>query len=118
MPPCLKTWEVFGDADSADYLSSAATLDQYRVACHYFHARLALVARGFAVGELEAIFNDTMPNYIREGHDVDRSKGAKEFERAYNWIQDRLVERLCAYAYLWLETEGGKDYKNRESRAT
>ena len=109
-PPANETWDVFGDSDSGTYLLSAATLDQYEIACYFFHARLALVARGFSVDESQAIFNATMPAFIREGSDTDRRKCTQEFERAYNWVQDRLVDRLCAYAELWLK--GGRGMRD------
>ena len=59
-----------------------------------------------------------MPAFIREGSDTDRRKCTKEFERAYDWVQDRLVDGICAYAELWLKSEGGKDYRDHEIRAT
>lgn len=117
-PAAKKTWDVFGDSDSGTYLWFAATLDQYQIAYYYFHARLALVACGFTVDELHTIFDATMPLFIREGSEFNQKKSRKVFERTYNWVQDRLVERLCAYAKLWLKSEGGKDYKEQEIHAT
>lgn len=70
-PSAPETWKVFGDSDSVNYLSSATTLDQYWVACYYFHACLALVACEFAASELEAIFKDTVPNWICDGYKVE-----------------------------------------------
>ena len=116
-PPHDKTWEVFGDSGLAEYLSAATTIEQYHIACYYFHCRLALVARGFHLNELQAIFKVTMPNFIREGCDADRKHCARVFEGAYNWVEDQLVARLRAYAELWLKSEGGKEYRVRETRA-
>ena len=83
----------------------------------HFHCRLALVARGFHLNELQAIFKATMPDFIREGWDADRERCARVFEDAYNWVEDQLVARLRAYAELWLESEGGKEYRVCETRA-
>ncbi|MCJ1264022.1 hypothetical protein MMC22_003893 [Lobaria immixta] len=112
-PPVEKTWEVFGDTDSTNYLSSARTEAEYETGCRYFHARIALIAREFTVDELTQIFHATLPKFIRDGEDYARRKANKIFEDAYDWVQDKIVERLRAYAKLWLKTEGGEVYSTR-----
>lgn len=117
-PPTKHTWDVFGDADSGAYLQSAANVDQYKTTCYYFYACLALVACEFSVDKLQAISKVTMPDFIYEKLDTDQRKCFKQFERVYNWVQNRLVERFCAYAKLWLKSKREKDYEKQEIYTT
>ena len=112
-PPVNKTWEIFGDQDSTDYLSSAANMAEYKIGCRYFHSRLALIARGFSIDEIKNIFHATMPPFLEEGEDYERKQACRMFEDEYDWVTDKLIERICGYASLWIETQGGQDYKQK-----
>ena len=112
-PPIAETWHVFGDNLSKAYLQSASTLSEYKIACRYFHARLALVARGFIIGELEQIFASCRPPFLEDSDDFDLSVASREFEDQYNWVEDRLVERLRGYAKFWLKSPGGSCYRDQ-----
>lgn len=75
---------------------------------------LLFIACGFFVDKLNTIFNITMPFFSREKSKINQKKYAKVFEHAYNWVQDRLVERLCTYSELWLKSKRWKNYKEQE----
>lgn len=70
-PPTKNTWKVFSNTDSCIYLQSAANINQYKTTYYYFYSRLAFVAYGFSVDELQAIFKATMLNFIHERSNID-----------------------------------------------
>lgn len=86
------------------------------MACRYFHARLSLVARGFNIEELKQIFSSCLPFFLTIGEDYERNLARQYFEEQHDWVEDRLVERLRAYATDWLETPGGSLYKEQYLR--
>lgn len=47
---------VFGDVPSAQFLRSAANLEEYGRYVKYFHGRLVLLVRGLHLPEVEALF--------------------------------------------------------------
>lgn len=112
-PPVTRTWQVFGDSKSTTYLKSSTTLDEYEIACRYFHARLALVARGFSTDELLQIFNSCLPSFLQDGDDYERKLAYQAFEREYDLVEDKLVEKIQAYANAWLNSEGGSYYREQ-----
>lgn len=65
-PPTNKTWEVFGNQDLTDYLSSVNNMAEYKHGCRYFHARLALIARGFSIDELKKHIQCNSPTVPRK----------------------------------------------------
>lgn len=112
-PPVAETWQVFGDSLSTAYLQSASNLDKYKIACRFFHARLALVARGFNIDELKQIFTSCLPAFLRNDYmDYERKRASREFEKQHDWVEDRLVERIRGYAKLWLQSPGGSYYRD------
>ncbi len=110
-PPTNKTWEVFGDQDLTDYLSSANNIAEYKNSCWYFHARLALIARGFSIDELKNIFNAILLQFLEDDEEYNRKTACRTFEDEYDWVMDRLIERIRAYAQLWINSLRGSDYK-------
>ncbi|MCJ1266411.1 hypothetical protein MMC22_006296 [Lobaria immixta] len=113
-PPVAETWQVFGDSLSTAYLQSASNSDKYKIACRYFHARLALVARGFTIDELKQIFTSCLPAFLRNDYmDNERKRAFREFEKQHDWVEDRLVERIRGYAKLWLQSPGGSYYRDQ-----
>ena len=113
-PPASETWQIFGDSRSTEYLQSTTTIESYQVACRYFHARLALVARGFTIEDLKTIFQSCLPSFLKEGEDDDRRVAFEVFEVEHEWVEARLMERFRGYANLWLQSPGGSDYKQRD----
>lgn len=113
-PPVAETWQVFGDYLSTAYLQSASNSDKYKIACRYFHARLALVARGFTIDELKQIFTSCLPAFLGNDYmDNERKRAFREFEKQHDWVEDRLVERIRGYAKLWLQSPGGSYYRDQ-----
>lgn len=45
--------------------------------------------------------------FVRQADKFDKKAASKCFEEAYDWVQDKLVERLHAYAKLWPATPLG-----------
>ncbi len=84
---------------------------EYKNGCRYFHARLALIARGFSIDELKNIFNATLPQFLEDDKEYNRKTAFRTFEDEYDWVMDRLIERIRAYAQLWIDSLGGSDYK-------
>lgn len=112
-PPASETWQIFGDNRSTEYLQSTTTMETYQVACRYFHARLALVSRGFTIEDLKTIFQSCLPSFLKEGEDYDRRVAFEVFEAEHEWVEARLMDRFRGYANLWLQSPGGLDYKQR-----
>ncbi len=110
-PPTNKTWEVFSDQDLTDYLSSANNMAEYKNGCQYFHARLALIVRGFSINELKNIVNATLPQFLEDDKEYNRKTAYRTFKDEYDWVIDELIERIRAYAQLWIDSLGGSDYK-------
>lgn len=113
-PPASETWQIFGDNRSTEYLQSTTTMESYQVACRYFHARLALVARGFTIEDLKTIFQSCLPSFLKEGEDYDRRVAFEVFEVEHEWVEARLMDRFRGYANSWLQSPGGSDYKQRD----
>lgn len=113
-PPAAETWKVFGDIRSTEYLQCKTTMESYQVACRYFHARLALVSRGFNIDDLKTIFQSCLPSFLKEGEDYDRRVAFEVFETEHEWVEARLMDRFRGYANLWLQSPGGSDYKQRD----
>lgn len=109
--PVGKTWAVYGAKHSGDYLRSLDTFDAYKIACRYFHAWLALVARGFSIDELKHIFTTCLPSFLKDADDYERKLALKEFENGYVWVEEQLVTRIKAYATTWLESATGTRYQ-------
>lgn len=86
---------------------------EYKIGCRYFHSRLALIARGFSIDEIKNIFHATMPQFLEEGEDYERKQACRIFEDEYDWVTDKLIERIREYASLWIDTQGGQDYKQK-----
>lgn len=110
-PPTNKTWETFGDQGSTDYLSAASNMVEYKNGCRYFHARLALIARGFSIDELNNIFNATLPQCLEEDEEYNPKTACRTFEDEYDWVTDKLIERIRAYARMRIASPGGNDYR-------
>ncbi|MCJ1344946.1 hypothetical protein MMC31_003151 [Peltigera leucophlebia] len=109
-PPINKTWETFGDQILTDYLSSANNMAEYKNGCRYFHARLSLIARGFSIDELKNIFNATLPQFLEDDEEYNQKTACRTFEDKYDWVTDWLIERIRAYAQLWIASPGGTNY--------
>ncbi|MCJ1349402.1 hypothetical protein MMC31_007642, partial [Peltigera leucophlebia] len=117
-PPVLWTWDVFGDADSTRYLSSAQNLDEYINSARTFPARLALVVRGLSIDELKQIFRATQPAFLKGADSYDRNRASEQFEWAHDFCEDRLVERLVYYAKTsWLTSPAGEAYTTQWKKA-
>lgn len=86
-------------------------MEEYTVGCRYFHGRLALVARGFSLDELKTIFMATMLAFLRGGADYERKHAREVFEDVHDWIEDKMVQRIAAYAKRWLAIPGGNLYQ-------
>lgn len=112
-PLATKTWHTFGDPRSTEYLKATSNIDGYRIACRYFHARLALVARGFHIDELQQIFVSCLPPFLQDGDEYQRKQANQAFEMQHDWVQDQLVMRLCAYAKEWLMAPAGLFYREQ-----
>ncbi len=109
--PTNKTWEIFGDQDLTDYLSSTNNMVEYKNGCWYFYACLALIAHGCSINELKNIFNATLPQFLEDDKEYNQKTACRTFEDKYDWVIDRLIERIHAYAQLWIDFFGGSDYK-------
>ncbi len=83
-PPTSKTWEIFGDQESINYLSSATNIVEYKNGCRYFYRRLALIAHDFSINEIKNIFNATLPQFLEDDEEYNRKTACKTFEDEYN----------------------------------
>lgn len=86
-------------------------MEEYTVGCRYFHGRLALFARGFSLDELKTVFMATMLAFLRGGTDYERKHAREVFEDAHDCIEDKMVQRIAAYAKRWLAIPGGNLYQ-------
>lgn len=54
-----------------------------------------------------------MPQFLEEEEDYNRKTACRVFEGEYDWVTDRLIEKICGYAKLWIESPGGSDYREK-----
>lgn len=53
----------------------------------------------------------TMPAFLLDGADYERKYACEVFEDAHDWIEDKIVQRIGAYANRWLASPGGNLYR-------
>ncbi len=90
---------------------------EYKNGCRYFHRHLALITRGFSINELKNIFNATLPQFLEDDEEYNRKTACRTFEDEYDWVTDKLIERIRGYAKLWIASPGGTDYREKYLRA-
>ncbi len=112
-PPTSKTWEIFCNQESTDYLSSATNMVKYKNGCRYFYRRLILIARGFSIDKLKNIFNATLLQFLEDDKEYNQKTVCKTFGNEYDWVMDKLIECICRYAGLWIASLSGTDYKEK-----
>lgn len=109
-PLTNKTWETFGDQDLTNYFFSTNNMAEYKNGCQYFHARFSLIARGFSIDELKNIFNATLSQFLEDDKKYNQKTACRTFEDKYDWVTDRLIERIYGYAQLWIAFSKGTNY--------
>lgn len=117
MPPPKETWKTFGDLHSKSILQAATNNDEYKSATAQFHARLFLIVRGLSVDELHDMFGQALPPYLLAADGAERLHANRIFEDSHMTVENRMVERVRAYATIWLESAAGQDYQGKRSRA-
>ncbi len=73
---------------------------EYKNSYRYFHERLALIVRGFSINELKNIFNTTLPQFLEDDEEYNQKTACRTFEDEYDWVTDKLIERIHRYARL------------------
>lgn len=86
--PTNKIWEVFGDQDLTDYLSSINNMAEYKYGCQYFHVRPALIIHSFLINELKNIFIVILLQFLEDNKEYNRKIAYKTFKNKYNWVMD------------------------------
>lgn len=61
--------------------------------------------------EPKNIFNTTLPQFLEDDEKYNRKTAYKTFEDKYDWVTDKLIERIHGYAKLWRASLEGSDYK-------
>lgn len=117
MPPPSETWKTFWDDISKDMLAAAANSVDYKACARRFHARLAIMIRRLSTDKLHDIFLHTMPHYVAEGLASHRQQAIQIFEAAHFFIETLIVDRVRAYATMWLENPAGAGYQEQYERA-
>ena len=113
MPPTAETWKMFGDAHSKAILQAATNNNEYKNVTAQFHARLFLIVRGLSIDELQNMFSSALPPYMVDGDNAARLQASKIFEDSHTAIETQMVGRIRAYASEWLESEGGRNYREK-----
>lgn len=109
--PTSKTWEIFGDQKSTDYLWSATNIVEYKNDCRNFHSHLALIARGFSNDKYKNIFNATLPQFLEDDKEYNQKTACRSFEDEYDWMTDKFIKRIYSYTKLWIAFSGSSNYK-------
>lgn len=65
-PSTSKTWEIFGDQELTDYLSSTTNMVKYKNDCQYLYGCLSLIVRGFTIDKFKNIFNVTLSQFLED----------------------------------------------------
>ncbi len=107
-----KLREVLGDQRSVARLSTAKDLTEYRNISRYFHARLALVARGLLSYELEEIFCSCLPDFYLQADRHHRRQVQDAFMTAHDWVETHLFAKVNFYVRSWYETPAGKFFRH------
>lgn len=98
-----KNLEYVWNSDLGMYLQSAATLDQYKIACYYFRACFALVACKFSVDELNTIFDAIILSFILEKSEINQKNAQKylnTFTTEYKtgWSKNSAPMQSCGWS--------------------
>ncbi len=83
-PPTSKTWEIFGDQKSMDYLLSITNMAKYKNGCQYFYRCLVLIAHGFSINEFKNIFNVTLSQFLEDDKEYNQKTTYRIFENKYD----------------------------------
>ena len=84
---------------------------EYKYTYQYFNERFALIARGFSINEFKNIFNATPPQFLEDDKEYNRKTAYRTFKENYNWVMDKLIERIHGYAKLWIISCRGSNYR-------
>lgn len=109
-PPLEHFWKVFGDLPSAQFLRSAANLEEYDRYLKYFHGRLVLIVRGLHLPEVEAFFCATVPLWHRSSDSDIQDAMEESFEAAYDWANAEVMKKIRTYSQAWFDSPAGQVY--------
>lgn len=76
----------------------------------YFYTRLSLIACGFSINELKTIFNAILPQFLEDHKKYNKKTIYRTFEDKYDWVTDQLIEKIRAYAQLWITFPESTNY--------
>lgn len=83
---------------------------EYKYGYQYFHVHLFLIAHSFSINELNNIFNATLQQFLEDNKKFNQKTACRTFKDKYDQVADRLIERICRYAQLWIASLKGTDY--------
>ena len=110
-PAADKMWEVFGDVPTEIMIKTTTDVIQYIKLVRGFHARLAFFVRGLYLNEVLGVFRACLPAWYATASKADQVTAQKEFEGAFDWVQDKLAKKMKFYALQWYTTEAGQKYQ-------
>ena len=110
MPSASETWNTYGDAHSKSILQAAINNEKYRNAAMQFHTRLFLIVRGLSVDEMHDMFLKTLPLFVVTNGSSDRLKANGIYEDCQKLVENCMIDRIQAYALMWLNSAEGLEY--------
>lgn len=84
---------------------------EYKNSCRYFHSRDTLIPHGFSIDKPKNIFNTTLPQFLEDNEKYNQKTACRTFKDKYDWVIDKLIERIRDYAKLWLASIRGSNYR-------
>lgn len=83
---------------------------KYKNGNRYFYRRLILIMRGFSINELKNIFNATLSQFLKDDKKYNQKIAYGIFEDEYDWVTNKLIERIYGYISLWIVSLDATDY--------